>query len=860
SRNSMENQSFNSEALTPTIERSRKRRRSNEHSAKEGEKAINIQVVVRCRGRIEREIAANSPVIVKTGSREVQVRTNPQDTLPHKNYTFDKVFGPEANQKKLFDTVVVPILNEVRAGYNCTLFAYGQTSTGKTFTMEGKLDTNDGTLGPDAGVIPRSLYNIFETLEEESADFSVRVSYIELYNEELKDLLSSEDDPPKLKILDDNSRKGVLYGHEEVLIQNAAHGIRVLKQGSIKRHMAQTNYNKNSSRSHSVFCITVHIKETMPDGEDLLKVGKFNLVDLAGSENISRTGAENIRAKEAGTINKSLLTLGRCINSLNDHAVHIPYRESKLTRLLQDSLGGRTKTCIVATVSPAKQSYEETLSTLDYAHRAKNILNKPVANQRVTKKALIKEYIGEIERLKADLLAAREKNGVYMAQESYQKLIDENQSRKDENDELRKVNEDLNESVQKLEQENMQVNNKLARYIAIDNHNRKAFQEFHETLLRTTSQFESKLGELNSAHMGFMESMVDQTKEFMENRATEITENLKYIDDRLGQFDKQKESVILLLKNEEKVASNFYQELSRFREESTRDLMQKELEMRANSAAMLEGLRHQLSNQFDKVRLFHDKIEDDLSLLGKTTQSHIESQNRLIGNYRNITQDTTEAEKKFLTEQVQALTKVVEEERSKRMSMQVEFLANIAAYLTNFETSQSAKLEAVEKNISAFDGMISSNTSYLENYEKQYESTKENLAALAKESLPRFVSTVYSIKDSVSSQLDAYKNKIDSTMLSLDALTTTANEEATKLHQQHDQSFKNFAAGVVQSYSDIQGKMVKAQNELKSGAQNVTELKQSNENITNNLHTEVANRIKKSREEITSFKLYREHV
>ncbi|CAG8581224.1 15538_t:CDS:10 [Acaulospora colombiana] len=606
----------------------------------------------------------------------------------------------------------------------------------------------------------------------------------------------------------------------------------------------------------------------MPDGEDLLKVGKFNLVDLAGSENISRTGAENIRAKEAGTINKSLLTLGRCINSLNDHAVHIPYRESKLTRLLQDSLGGRTKTCIVATVSPAKQSYEETLSTLDYAHRAKNILNKPVANQRVTKKALIKEYIGEIERLKADLLAAREKNGVYMAQESYQKLVDENQSRKDENDELRKVNEDLNENIQKLEQENTQVNNKLARYIAIDNHNRKTFQEFHEALLCMTSQFESKLGEINLIHIEFGRSVVDKTKEFMENRTTEISENLKYIDNRLDLFDKQKDNVIQLLKNEEKVASNFYQELSKFREESTKDLMQKELELRANSAAMLEGLRHQLSVQFDK-------IEDDLSFLGKATQSHIEAQNRVIGNYRNITRDTTEAEKKFLMEQIEALTNVVQEERSKRMSMQVEFLANIAAYMTNFETSQSAKLEAVvgtiqdsikkrtfkEKNIGAFEGMISSNTSYLENYEKQYESTKENLAALAKESLPRFVSTVYSIKDSVSSQLDAYKNKIDSTMISLDALTTAANEEATKLHRQHDRLFDDFATGIAQSYSDIQNKMLKTQNELKASTQNIVELKQNSDNTTNDLYSEVANRIKKSRDEINSFQLiHREHA
>ncbi|CAJ0905928.1 10311_t:CDS:2 [Entrophospora sp. SA101] len=136
----------------------------------------------------------------------------------------------------------------------------------------------------------------------------------------------------------------------------------------------------------------------MPDGEDLLKVGKFNFVDLAGSECIARTGAENKHAKEAGVINKSLLTLGRCINNLNEHSLHIPYRyKSKLTRLLQDSLGGRTKTCIIATISPVRSSLEETISTLDYATRAKNIRNKPVANQRVTKKALIQEYIYQIE-------------------------------------------------------------------------------------------------------------------------------------------------------------------------------------------------------------------------------------------------------------------------------------------------------------------------------------------------------------------------------------------------------------------------------------------------------------------------------
>jgi len=196
-----------------------------------------------------------------------------------------------------------------------------------------------------------------------------------------------------------------LHGVVEDLVKDAADVIKVMHKGTSKRRVAATVLNPNSSRSHSVFSITVHIKESTPEGEDLLKVGKLNLVDLAGSENIRRSGAENIRAREAGKINQSLLTLGRVINALVERSPHVPYRESKLTRLLQDSLGGKTKTCIIATISPAKGSLDETLSTLDYAYRAKNIRNRPEVNQRMTKKALIQEYISEIDRLRRDLMA-----------------------------------------------------------------------------------------------------------------------------------------------------------------------------------------------------------------------------------------------------------------------------------------------------------------------------------------------------------------------------------------------------------------------------------------------------------------------
>lgn len=319
------------------------------------------------------------------------------------------------------------------AGFNCTIFAYGQTGTGKTYTMSGDMTEQFGMMSDAAGIIPRVLGTLFNKLEIEDTESAVRCSFIELYNEELRDLLSA-DDSGKLKIYDDNSRKGhattVVQGMEERHITTATEGLKWLQEGSVRRQVAATKCNDLSSRSHTVFTITVHTKRTGENGEDYLSAGKLNLVDLAGSENIQRSGAENKRAAEAGLINKSLLTLGRVINALVDRSSHIPYRESKLTRLLQDSLGGRTKTCIIATISPAKSNVEETISTLDYAFRAKNIKNKPQVNAMINKKTLLREFSAEIEKLKSELIATRQRNGVYLSNEAYEELTVQNESRR----------------------------------------------------------------------------------------------------------------------------------------------------------------------------------------------------------------------------------------------------------------------------------------------------------------------------------------------------------------------------------------------------------------------------------------------
>lgn len=402
------------------------------------------------------------------------------DKAARKTYTFDMVFGQAAKQIDVYRSVVCPILDEVIMGYNCTVFAYGQTGTGKTFTMEGERSPNEEFTweeDPLAGIIPRTLHQIFEKLSTNGTEFSVKVSLLEIYNEELFDLLSpSTDVNERLQLFDDprNKRGVIIKGLEEITVHNKNEVYQILERGSAKRKTASTLMNAYSSRSHSVFSVTIHMKEITQEGEELVKIGKLNLVDLAGSENIGRSGAVDKRAREAGNINQSLLTLGRVITALVEKRPHVPYRESKLTRILQDSLGGRTKTSIIATVSPASINLEETLSTLEYANRAKNIMNKPEVNQKLTKRTLIKEYTEEIERLKRDLAATRDKNGVYLSAENYESMNGQISTQEEQiteyterivamEEELRRVTELFVDSKTKLDQCSSELDEKNQR-------------------------------------------------------------------------------------------------------------------------------------------------------------------------------------------------------------------------------------------------------------------------------------------------------------------------------------------------------------------------------------------------------------
>ncbi|KAH8429068.1 putative kinesin family protein (BimC) [Aspergillus melleus] len=463
----------------------KKRERDYEREINED---TSIHVVVRCRGRNDRELKENSGVVVSTEGvkgKNVELSMGP-NALSDKTYTFDKVFSAAADQVTVYEDIVLPIVNEMLAGYNCTIFAYGQTGTGKTYTMSGDMTDTLGILSDHAGIIPRVFYSLFNKLEE--TESTVKCSFIELYNEELRDLLSAEENP-KLKIFENESKKGqnsstLVQGMEETFIHSATSGIELLQLGSHKRQVAATKCNDLSSRSHTVFTITVQTKRTSESGEEYISSGKLNLVDLAGSENIQRSGAENKRAAEAGLINKSLLTLGRVINALVDKSPHIPYRESKLTRLLQDSLGGRTKTCIIATVSPSRSNLEETISTLDYAFRAKNIRNKPQINY-MSKKTLLREFTLEIEKLKGELIATRHRNGVYMTPDAYENLTMENDSRRIVNEEQRAKIESMEGNLRHKVQELFTLTSNFNNLKKDNEETRVSLQETNDLLEQT---------------------------------------------------------------------------------------------------------------------------------------------------------------------------------------------------------------------------------------------------------------------------------------------------------------------------------------------------------------------------------------
>uniref|UniRef100_A0AAQ5ZNY2 Kinesin motor domain-containing protein n=1 Tax=Amphiprion ocellaris TaxID=80972 RepID=A0AAQ5ZNY2_AMPOC len=398
-------------------------------------KVIPVRVALRCRPLVPKEISEGCQCCLTFVPGEPQVIVGTE-----KAFTYDYVFDPTAEQEEVFGTAVSPLLSGLFKGYHATVLAYGQTGSGKTFSMGGTY-TSAQENDPSVGVIPRVIGRLFEEREKRTdCEFCLAVSYLEIYNEDILDLLCSSKDKPTISIREDPKDGIKIVGLTERQVFSAHEMVGCLELGNSARTVGSTAMNAASSRSHAIFTITLEQRRGTDKSDSV--VSKLHLVDLAGSERQKKTKAEGDRLKEGISINRGLLSLGNVISALGDESkknTFVPYRDSKLTRLLQDSLGGNSHTLMIACISPADSNMEETINTLRYADRARKIKNKPVVNID-PRAAEMKRLKQQVQELQVMLLHAR--GGVAPvlsgpeSAENVTKLLERNRALQDENNKL----------------------------------------------------------------------------------------------------------------------------------------------------------------------------------------------------------------------------------------------------------------------------------------------------------------------------------------------------------------------------------------------------------------------------------------
>ncbi|XP_013853384.2 kinesin-like protein KIF21A isoform X5 [Sus scrofa] len=441
----------------------------------------SVRVAVRIRPQLAKERIEGCHICTSVTPGEPQVFLGKD-----KAFTFDYVFDIDSQQEQIYTQCIEKLIEGCFEGYNATVFAYGQTGAGKTYTMGTGFDVN--IIEEEQGIISRAVKHLFKSIEEKkhasiknglpSPDFKVNAQFLELYNEEVLDLFDTTRDidaknkKSNIRIHEDSAGGIYTVGVTTRTVNTESEMMQCLKLGALSRTTASTQMNVQSSRSHAIF--TIHLSQTRMcpqiDTENAIDnkvisessqmnefetlTAKFHFVDLAGSERLKRTGATGERAKEGISINCGLLALGNVISALGDkskRATHVPYRDSKLTRLLQDSLGGNSQTIMIACVSPSDRDFMETLNTLKYANRARNIKNKVMVNQDRASQQ-INALRNEITRLQMELMEYKtgkriiDEEGV----ESINDMFHENAMLQTENNNLRVRIKAMQETVDAL--------------------------------------------------------------------------------------------------------------------------------------------------------------------------------------------------------------------------------------------------------------------------------------------------------------------------------------------------------------------------------------------------------------------------
>uniref|UniRef100_A0A915C6H6 Kinesin motor domain-containing protein n=1 Tax=Parascaris univalens TaxID=6257 RepID=A0A915C6H6_PARUN len=617
---------------------------------------IPVRVAVRVRPTSVRERSESAQPCVVCFEQHNQVSVN------GKMFAFDNVFDTTASQENVYDACAAPMLEYLFKGYNCTLLAYGQTGSGKTYTM-GTEETADSINSERRGIITRMVDAIFEQIGL-SPLYSVSVSMLEIYEERVIDLLTPSRDNLQIREM-----KGAVFvqGLSSERVSSLATTMQQLEKGSLLRSKGETAMNDKSSRSHAIFTVTI---EKLPDknGEGGCFRSKLHLVDLAGSEKLKKTQAEGERMREGIKINEGLLALGNVIAALAEaggSTRHIPYRDSKITRLLQDSLGGNSYTVMIACVSPADTNAEETLSTLRYADRTKKIKNKPIVN--------VDPSVAMVESLRAELATVRHE--LAMIKTDKQPLLDSSILARAER--LEKELAEANSTIRSL---NLRLAEEVAgrsifveqlfaatqAYETLKERMRAAIEEKTEEseLLRLLEVSFSKHSAIQDDEQQAEEIDKEKESQFEEDESDEATSDPAYVTEfaeKQSALSHKFASLLDEIRNKEKAFEATEQ--SKAQLEKMRETHEAELEELQAKLAAIERERDDLQAQLRGTSIHHKLSEDRRRRLHEL-EKEIDANRKRIKELKRI-----EKENAKLQEHAKKLTQEIEELKKLRVKM-----------------------------------------------------------------------------------------------------------------------------------------------------------------------------------------------
>lgn len=612
---------------------------------------VSVRVAVRIRPQTPREIIDMCQICTTVTPGE------PQVTLGNdKAFTYNYVFDSDSHQEDIYETCVASLVESSLEGYNATVLAYGQTGSGKTYTMGTGFDVE--LLNEQKGIIPRAIHHLFDGIKSRidrahesgilAPEFKVTVQFMELYNEEVIDLFNPSYTKEKVYKIHEDPYGGIqVKGVTFKTIQNAEEALQCLRLGALSRTTASTQMNTQSSRSHAIF--TLHIKqqrlvpnedENVISDEFETLSAKFHFVDLAGSERLKRTGATGDRQKEGISINCGLLALGNVISALGDktkRALHVPYRDSKLTRLLQDSLGGNSQTVMIACVSPSDRDFMETLNTLKYANRARNIKNKIFVNQDKSSKT-ISQLRQQIAQLQLELVEYKQGKRIVREDgtESVNDMFYENNMLQGEINNLRTRVKAMQETIDALTLKNTNLLAEKAMGGWISSNSNSEVADLVQAYLKEIEELRAKLMESNNTceqlRKQLSRSQSPQRQSMLFNSSL-IGDNTALLEEAKRNLQREKEALNRRsLEIEQDSDGDSEQESTSDNEEVNKELTN-ELITLTNDIDMKQKLIDELELSQRRMQTMRQHYEDKLQQLQTRIHNTQEERDKVLHKY-----------------------------------------------------------------------------------------------------------------------------------------------------------------------------------------------------------------------------------